>query len=92
MKGLRDLWTVWFNGRVSPARKNLHMPTPVNLSAKDYENLARVAQGQSSLLSESCARQLIDAGLVLEMEASEVSRASLQLTSAGLALIRSSDQ
>jgi hypothetical protein len=68
------------------------MPASSKLSAKDYENLALVAQGQSSLLSASCAERLIAAGLVLQMEASEVSEASLQLTSAGLALIRSSDQ
>jgi hypothetical protein len=63
-----------------------------NLDSKDYENLALVAQGQSSRLTESGAERLIAAGLVLEMEASEVSEASLQLTAAGLALIRSSDQ
>ena len=68
------------------------MSTSSDLSPEDYENLALVAQGQSSRLTESCAARLIAAGLVLEMPASQVSEASLQLTSAGLALIRSSDQ
>ena len=67
-------------------------PCCSDLSAKDYENLALVAQGQSLQLSQSCAQRLLAAGLVMEMAASEVSSASLQLTSEGLALIRSSDQ
>ncbi len=67
------------------------MTTSANLSAKDYENLARVAQGQA-LLDDACAARLMAAGLILKMDASEVASASLQLTSAGLALIRSSDQ
>ncbi|HEY8682641.1 MAG TPA: hypothetical protein VIM06_05675 [Rhodanobacter sp.] len=68
------------------------MPTSAKLSAKDYENLAWVAQGQAFLLQAACAERLIAAGLVLRMDASEVAAASLQLTSEGLALIRSSDQ
>jgi hypothetical protein len=68
------------------------MSDPSNPSAEDYENLARVAQGQSSLLSKSSVEQLRQAGLVVTVAASEVGGASLQLTAKGLALIRSSDQ
>lgn len=67
-------------------------PHAPELSAKDYENLALVAQGQSRQLNESCAQRLLAAGLVMEMAASEVGDESLQLTAEGLALIRSSDQ
>ncbi len=62
------------------------------LSAEDLENLARVAQGQSLLLTASCAQRLLAAGLVFKMAASEVAAESLQLTAEGLALMRSSDQ
>jgi hypothetical protein len=65
---------------------------PPNLSPKDYADLALVAQGQPSQLTESCAQRLLAAGLVVEMAASEVNGKSLQLTAEGLALIRSSDQ
>ena len=68
------------------------MTTSATLSPKDYENLARVAQGQAALLDDACADRLMAAGLILRMDASKVAAASLQLTSAGLALIRSSDQ
>ncbi len=68
------------------------MSTSTTLSPHDYENLTRVAQGQAALLDDACAERLIAAGLVLQMDASEVAPASLQLTPAGLALIRSSDQ
>jgi hypothetical protein len=82
---------MWFNGRVC-FHESMSMVTPANLGPKDYENLSRVAQGQFALLDEACAQRLIDAGLVLRMPASEVAGASLQLTAAGLSLIRSSDQ
>lgn len=68
------------------------MPSATELGPKDYENLAWVAQGQAFRLTDGCTQRLIAAGLVLRMDATEVSAASLQLTSAGLALIRSSDQ
>ena len=68
------------------------MPMPTQPGPRDYENLARVAQGQAATVDKAAAERLIAAGLVLQMEASEVAPASLQLTPAGLALIRSSDQ
>ncbi|MFS8136873.1 MAG: hypothetical protein ACMG50_01980 [Thermomonas sp.] len=68
------------------------MRTAPDLSPKDYENLALVAQGQATLLAPADAERLIIAGLVLQMPATAVSAASLQLTSTGLAHIRSSDQ
>lgn len=68
------------------------MSTSTTLSPHDYENLTRVAQGQATLLDAACAKRLIAAGLILRMDASAVAAASWQLTPAGLALIRSSDQ
>jgi hypothetical protein len=68
------------------------MSAHVPLDSGDYQNLAKVAQGQSSLLDAACAERLLAAGLVWRMEETEVAPASLQLTPAGLALIRSSDQ
>ncbi|WP_350016067.1 hypothetical protein ABNK63_14825 [Rhodanobacter sp. IGA1.0] len=68
------------------------MPTSTKLDPRDYENLARVAQGLSAAVDELGAERLIAAGLVLHVVASEVAPASLQLSPAGLALIRSSDQ
>lgn len=68
------------------------MRSSAQLSPGDYENLARVAQGQDPLLDDACATRLVAAGLIVKMQATAVSRASLQLTAAGLALIRSSDQ
>ncbi|EIL91286.1 hypothetical protein [Rhodanobacter spathiphylli] len=62
------------------------------LGPRDHENLARVAQGQAAMVDEAGVERLIAAGLVLHMAASEVAPASFQLTPAGLALIRSSDQ
>jgi hypothetical protein len=73
-------------------KRSTRVTTSAKLSPKDYENLARVAQGQGALLDDACAARLMAAGLILKMDASEVAAASLQLTSAGLALIRSSDQ
>jgi hypothetical protein len=68
------------------------MPASTPLDFDDYQNLAKVAQGQSSLLDAACARRLLAAGLVCRMEETAVAPASLQLTPAGLALIHSSDQ
>jgi hypothetical protein len=68
------------------------MSTSTILSRHDYENLSRVAQGQAALLDDACAERVLAAGLIVRMDASEVAAASLQLTPAGLALIRSSDQ
>lgn len=68
------------------------MLTSTKLDPRDYENLTRVAQGQAATVDEFGVERLITAGLVLRMAASEIAAASLQLTPAGLALIRSSDQ
>jgi hypothetical protein len=68
------------------------MPAGAPLDFDDYQNLAKVAQGQSFLLEPACAARLLAAGLVWWMEETEVAPASFQLTPAGLALIHSSDQ
>jgi hypothetical protein len=72
------------------------MPSPSSsapeLNAQDYANLALVAQGQSAQLNDDCKERLLAAGLVMRIAASEAGDASLQLSAAGLALIRSSDQ
>jgi hypothetical protein len=58
---------------------------------RDCENLARAARGQAATVDEAGVECLIAAGLVLHMAAGEVASASLQLSPAGLALLRSSD-
>ena len=68
------------------------MPSATNLSRHDHANLARVAQGQATLVDDAGADRLIAAGLIVWMKTGEVAAASLQLTPTGLALIRSSDQ
>lgn len=56
------------------------------LDRNDLFSLERVAEGRATVLPESMAARLLALGLVQQGEA------SLQLTSAGLALIHSSDQ
>ena len=68
------------------------MHTSLPLRPRDYDNLARVAQGQAALLDAADVERLSAAGLILRIPASDVAPASWQLTPAGLALIRSSDQ
>jgi len=68
------------------------MSASTPLDSGDYQNLAKVAQGQSSLLDPACAARLLAAGLVWWMDETEVAPGSFQLTPAGLALIHSSDQ
>lgn len=62
------------------------------LDANELEALARIAQGMGSTVSHHVASRLFDAGLVTRMDCVAASHARLELTSAGLAVIRSSDQ
>lgn len=68
------------------------MPDPAKLDPRDYKNLALMAQGQAGMVAEAGVARLLAADLVLWVPATDVAAASLQLTPAGLALIRSSDQ
>ncbi|MBE1162428.1 hypothetical protein [Dyella acidiphila] len=63
------------------------MTLSVELDRNDLFGLERVAEGRAASLPETTADRLLALGLVQKGEA-----ASLQLTSAGLSLIHSSDQ
>jgi len=62
------------------------------LDPQDLECLAWVAEGMASLVSEASAGRLLMAGLVRQAESTSDGHLNLELTSAGLAVIRSSDQ
>jgi hypothetical protein len=62
------------------------------LDPQDLECLAWVAEGMASLVSEASAGRLLMAGLVRQAESTIDGHLNLELTSAGLAVIRSSDQ
>ena len=62
------------------------------LDPQDLECLAWVAEGMASLVSEASAGRLLMAGLVRQAESIIDGHLNLELTSAGLAVIRSSDQ
>jgi hypothetical protein len=62
------------------------------LDAHELDALARIAQGMGATVSNHVASRLLTVGLVTHMECVAASHARLELTSAGLAAIRSSDQ
>ncbi len=63
-----------------------------NLDPKDLECLGWVAVGRPDLVSEASLERLHSAGLVRKPDRIAESAVPLELTPAGLALIRSSDQ
>jgi hypothetical protein len=62
------------------------------LDANELEALARIAQGMGSTVSNHVASRLLTVGLVTQMDCVLANHARLELTSAGLSVIRSSDQ
>jgi len=62
------------------------------LDTHELDALARIAQGMGSTVSHHVASRLLTVGLVTRMDCVVASHARLELTSAGLAVIRSSDQ
>jgi hypothetical protein len=62
------------------------------LDPLDLECLAWVAEGMASLVPEASAGRLLMAGLVRQTDSTIEGHLALELTSAGLAFIRSSDQ
>ena len=68
------------------------MMSSANVDHKDLECLGWVAVGRSDLVSAASLERLRSAGLVREPERITASTLALELTPAGLALIRSSDQ
>lgn len=62
------------------------------LSLSDLECLAWVAEGRASLVPDTVAMRLIQAGLVRKPIRIGPGTAVLELTPAGLARVRSSDQ
>ena len=63
-----------------------------NLDPKDLECLGWVAVGRPDLVPEASVERLRVAGLVREPERVVAGAVALELTPAGLAFIRSSDQ
>ncbi|MFC4527241.1 hypothetical protein ISN76_11090 [Dyella halodurans] len=68
------------------------MTSFTNLDSRDLECLGWVAVGRPDLVSEASLERLRSAGLVRQPERIAESAVPLELTPAGLALIRSSDQ
>jgi hypothetical protein len=68
------------------------MVSPQQLDVSELDALARIAQGLGSTVSNHVASRLLTVGLVTQMDCVATSHARLELTSAGLAVIRSSDQ
>lgn len=68
------------------------MSASVRLEKHEVAGLERVAEGCASSVAESVAGRLLALGLVQTMQSHAGHSAMLQLTSAGLSLIRSSDQ
>ena len=64
----------------------------INVDHKDLECLGWVAVGRPDLVSEASLERLRSAGLVRQPDRIAESALALELTPAGLALIRSSDQ
>ena len=62
------------------------------LDLDDLAHLARVAEGRGASLSEESAARLMLAGLVRRPERLSEGAPPLELTPAGLAMVRSSDQ
>ena len=62
------------------------------LDLDDLAHLARVAEGQGATVPEAAAARLMLAGLVREPERICEGGPPLELTPAGLARVRSSDQ
>lgn len=68
------------------------MSASVQLEKHEVMGLERVAEGCASSVAESVTGRLLALGLVQQMQSYAGHAAKLQLTSAGLSLIRSSDQ
>jgi hypothetical protein len=68
------------------------MVTVRQLDASELDALVRIAQGMGSTVSNHVASRLLNVGLVTQMDCVAASHARLELTSAGLSVIRSSDQ
>jgi hypothetical protein len=62
------------------------------LSLTDLECLAWVAEGRASLVPDPVAMRLLQQGLVRKPQRHPEAAAALELTPAGLAHVRSSDQ
>lgn len=62
------------------------------LDLEDLAHLARVAEGQGATVPEVAVARLMLAGLVRRPDALCAGAPALELTPAGLALVRSSDQ
>jgi hypothetical protein len=62
------------------------------LDLDDLAHLARVAEGQGATVPEAAVARLLLAGLVRRPERVCQGAPTLELTRAGLALVRSSDQ
>jgi hypothetical protein len=62
------------------------------LDLEDLEHLARVAEGRGDAVPEAAVARLMLAGLVRRPEHVCEGAPALELTSAGLAQVRSSDQ
>jgi hypothetical protein len=69
------------------------MPTMTDeLNLEDLDHLARVAEGLGAELPEVAVARLMQAGLVRRPEHICAGAPALELTPAGLAQVRSSDQ
>lgn len=68
------------------------MSASTQLEKHEIAGLERVAEGLASSVAESVAGRLLALGLVQKMQSHAGRTAMLQLTTAGLSLIRSSDQ
>lgn len=68
------------------------MSASMQLEKHEVAGLERVAEGCAASVAESVAGRLLALGLVQKMQSHIGHAAVLQLTSAGLSLIRSSDQ
>jgi hypothetical protein len=75
-------------------RRSAHpaVTNPEELGPQDLERLAWVAEGMTSLVPELCADRLLAAGFVRKADPAIEGSVNLELTPAGLAFIRSSDQ
>lgn len=62
------------------------------LDLEDLGHLADVAEGQGAAVPEAAVARLMQAGLVRRPEQLRAGASVLELTPAGLALVRSSDQ
>ncbi len=63
-----------------------------DIEAKDLECLARVAEGRAADVPEATLARLQAAGLVTLFERAPERSSTMELTPAGLAHVRSSDQ